>query len=278
MKLCFNEATTMKNSTLERDLELCEKYGYDLIEIRLDKLREYLETHTVEDLERFFNNNKLKPFAFNALEFITFRDEAGYNDIKENLVFLCEVGEKINCKKIVVVPTFDVGNYTKSEIKEESILRLNELADIAENYGVKLAYEFVGYPNCSVNTFGQTYDIVSSVNRDNVGMVLDCFHFHAMGSRIEDLQKADADKIFIFHIDDSEDLPIGALRDDKRLWPGEGAVDLNLILGTLKDIGYSDMVSVELFRPEYWAWDAENTVRVGKQKTIEVVNRFFEIG
>jgi 2-keto-myo-inositol isomerase len=278
MKVCFNEATTMRNSTLERDLELCEKYGYDLIEIRLDKLREYLETHTIEDLVRFFSNNKLKPFAFNALEFIIFRDEVGYNDIKENLVFLCQVGEKINCKKIVVVPTFDVGDYTKSEIKKESILRLNELADIAENYGVKLAYEFVGYPNCSVNTFGQTYDIVSSVNRDNVGMVLDCFHFHAMGSRIEDLEKAGADKIFIFHIDDSEDLPIGALRDDKRLWPGEGAVDLNLILETLREIGYSDMVSVELFRPEYWAWDAEDTVRVGKEKTIEVVNRFFEIG
>jgi 2-keto-myo-inositol isomerase len=278
MKICFNEATTMKNSTLERDLELCEKYGYDSIEIRLDKLREYLETHSVEDLDSFFNSNKLKPFAFNALEFITFRDEAGYNEIKENLVFLCEVGEKIKCKKIVVVPTFDVGDYTKTEIKQESILRLNELADIAEKYGVKLAYEFVGYPNCSVNTFEQTYDIVSAVNRNNVGMVLDCFHFHAMGSRIEDLKKADASKIFIFHIDDSEDLPIGALRDDKRLWPGEGAVDLNSILKTLKEIGYSEMASVELFRPEYWVWDAEETVRVGREKTIDVISKFFEIG
>jgi 2-keto-myo-inositol isomerase len=278
VKICFNEATTMKNSTLERDLELCEKYGYDLIEIRLDKLREYLETHTVEELTDFFTNNKLKPFAFNALEFITFRDEAGYNEIKENLVFLCEVGGKINCRKIVVVPTFDVGNYTMSEIKAESVLRLNELADIAEKYGVKLAYEFVGYPNCSVNTFGQTYDIVSAVNRDNVGMVLDCFHFHAMGSRIDDLKKADASKIFIFHIDDSEDLPVGDLRDDKRLWPGEGTVDLNSILGTLKEIGYSEMASVELFRPEYWTWEAEKTIRFGKEKTVEVVSEFFDIG
>ncbi len=278
MKICFNEATTLKNSTLELDLKLCEKYGYNLIEIRLDKLREYLETHTVEDLANFFNKSKLKPFAFNALEFITFRDEAGYNKIKEDLVFLCEIGEKINCRKIVVVPTFDVGDYTKAEIREESILRLNELADIAEKYGVKLAYEFVGYPNCSVNTFGQTYDIVSAVNRENVGMVLDCFHFHAMGSRIEDLRKADSSKIFIFHIDDSEDLPVGALRDHKRLWPGEGAVDLNSIMKTLKEIGYSDMASVELFRPEYWEWNAEDTVKVGKEKTVEVVSKFFEIG
>lgn len=277
MKVCFNQATTMKHSTLEKDLMFCEKYGYGLIEIRLDKLRDYLQTHTAEDLAAFFKNNRIKPYAFNALEFITFRDEAGYKQIKDDLVFLCEVGEKIGCKKIVVVPTFDIGAYSKTEIKKESVRVLNELADIAEKYGVKLAYEFVGYPNCSVNTFGQTYEIVKEVNRDNVGMVLDCFHFHAMNSRLEDLKKADPAKIFIFHIDDSEDLPVGALRDDKRLWPGEGAVNLDGILSTLKEIGYGEMVSVELFRPEYWDWDIEKTIKVGKEKTEEVVGKYFEI-
>lgn len=277
MKVCFNQATTWKNSTLEKDLAFCEKYGYELIEIRLDKLRDYLKAKTVDDLAAFFKNNTIKPYAFNALEFITFRDEEGYKQIKDDLVFLCEVGEKIGCKKIVVVPTFDIGSYTKTEIKNESIRALNELADIAEKYSVKLAYEFVGYPNCSVNTFGQTYDIVAAVDRDNVGMVLDCFHFHAMNSKLEDLKKADPKKIFIFHIDDSEDLPVGSLRDDKRLWPGEGAVDLDGILKTLKDIGYSEMVSVELFRPEYWDWDIEKTIKMGKEKTEEVVGKYFVI-
>jgi 2-keto-myo-inositol isomerase len=275
MKLCFNQATTMKNSTLERDLKYCEQYGYDFIEIRLDKLRDYLKTHTVADLAAFFKLNKIKPFAFNALEGITFRDDAGYRQIKADLKFLGETGEVIGCKKIVVVPTFDVGGYTKTQIKEESVRVLNELADCAGKYGVKLAYEFVGYPNCSVNTFGQTYEIIKAVNRDNVGMVLDCFHFHAMGSRLEDLKQADPQKIFIFHIDDAEDLPVGALRDDKRLWPGDGVIDLNAILRTLKEIGYGEMVSVELFRPEYWDWEVEKAIRVGKEKTEAVVEKYF---
>jgi 2-keto-myo-inositol isomerase len=278
VKICFNQATTLKSSTLEKDLRLCEEYGYDLIEIRLDKLRDYLKDHTVDDLAAFFRSNTLKPFAFNALEFITFRDAAGYRRIQDDLRFLCEVGAKIHCKKVVVVPTFDIGNYTKSQIKEESVRVLNELADQADPYGVKLAYEFVGYPNCSVNTFGQAYEIVQAVDRDNVGMVLDCFHFHAMGSRLSDLKGADARKIFIFHIDDAEDLPVGALRDDKRLWPGDGVVDLDAILGTLKEIGYSEMVSVELFRPEYWDWEVEKAVRVGQEKTEAVVGKYFEIG
>lgn len=219
----------------------------------------------------------LNPLLFNALEFITFRDEDGYRQIKADLEFLCAVGDKIGCKKIVVVPTFNVGDYTKQQIKDESVRVLNDLADTAEKHGVKLAYEFVGYPNCSVNTFGQTYDIVKAVSRESVGLVLDCFHFHAMGSRIEDLKQADPSKIFIFHIDDAEDLPVGALRDDKRLWPGDGAIDLDAILSTLKAIGYEEMVSVELFRPEYWDWDIEKAIRVGKEKTERVVSKYFDI-
>lgn len=277
MKICFNEATTMKNSTLKEDLEYCEKYGYELIEIRLDKLKDYLKLYTIDDLACFFKNNRIKPYAFNALEFITFRDAAGNKEIKENLKFLCEVGEKIDCRKIVVVPTFDIGPYTKTQIKEESIRAINDLADFAEKYNVKLAYEFVGYPNCSVNTFGQAYEIVSSINRENVGIVLDCFHFHAMNSKIEDLEKADPKKIFIFHIDDSEDLVAGALTDDKRLWPGDGFINLNLIVSTLKNIGYSEMASVELFRPEYWDWSTEKTIKTGKDKTEKVLEYYYEI-
>jgi 2-keto-myo-inositol isomerase len=275
MKIAFNEATTMRHSTLKLDLEYCEKYGYDLIEIRLDKLKEYLKENTVQDLKAFFDKSKLKPFAFNALEFISFRDELGYRQIQDELQFLCDVGAVIDCKKIIVVPTFNIGDYTQQQIKEETVRVLHELADKAATYNTSLAFEFVGYPDCSVNTFGQAYDIVQAANRENVGIVLDCFHFHAMNSKIEHLQKADANKIFVFHIDDCEDLPVGALRDQHRVWPGLGVVDLDLILKTLQEIGYREMVSVELFRPEYWEWETERAIRTGKETTENVIRKYF---
>lgn len=43
MKLGINEATCKENSSLELDLQLCEKYHYDYIEIRLDMLKDYLK-------------------------------------------------------------------------------------------------------------------------------------------------------------------------------------------------------------------------------------------
>jgi 2-keto-myo-inositol isomerase len=277
MKICFNEATTLKNSTLKRDLELCEKHGYELIEIRLDKLKEYLVKNTLEDLKAFFEANRIKPFAFNALEFINFRDEDGYQKIVDDLKFLCHVSEIINCKNVIAVPSFDIGDYTKEQIKEESVKVLHHLSEIAQPYGIKLALEFVGYPNCSINTFDQAYKIVKEVNREDVGIVLDCFHFHAMNSNIKDLRNADPNKIFVFHIDDCEELPSGALRDHHRVWPGEGDIQLDLILGTLKEIGYKEMVSIELFRPEYWEWDADRTIKVGKETTLDKVSKYFEV-
>lgn len=68
MKLCFNEATTLENSNLKQDLELCEKHGYDYIEIRtMDKLPEYLKDHSLADLAEYFRTHHIKPLALNAL-------------------------------------------------------------------------------------------------------------------------------------------------------------------------------------------------------------------
>ena len=45
MKLGFNEATALecKGQSLLADMEMCEKYGFDYIEIRFDCVRDYLK-------------------------------------------------------------------------------------------------------------------------------------------------------------------------------------------------------------------------------------------
>lgn len=276
MKIAFNQ--TLKQSTLEKDLELCEKYGFDAIELRLDKLKDYLTRHSIEELATYFKTHHLKPYSLNSLEFVTFCDDKSYNTIKEELAFLCEVGNKIDCDTIVVVPSFNVGDYTIEEIKKESIRVLNDLADQAEQANMRLAYEFVGHPDCCVNTFHQCTEILEELNRESVGMVLDFFHFHSLGSNIEDLRKIDAKKIFVIHIDDADHFPRGYLQQSRhRLFPGDGAINLDEILLALKEIGYDDTVSVELFREEYSEWDVEEFIKTAKEKTASVVGKHFNL-
>lgn len=119
----------------ETDLEYCEKAGYDLIEIRLDKLHDYLTRHTLGELKAFFDSHSIKPFAFNALEFINFRDQKGFEEIQRGLQFCCEAGAIIGCKRVVIVPTFDIGNKTKTEIREETVRAIHILAAMPNRAG-----------------------------------------------------------------------------------------------------------------------------------------------
>lgn len=278
MKLCFNEATTLENSNLAKDLEYCNQHGYDYIEIRtMDKLPEYLEKNSIEDLANFFNNNHIKPLALNALVFFNNRSEKEHDEIIEEFKGLLEVAKEIGAQYIVAVPLVTEQKILHKDIKDSSVQVLKQLSDLAAPYGVKVAVEFVGHPQCTVNTFGQAYDIVQEVNRDNVGLVFDCFHFHAMGSKIEDLKNADISKIFIVHIDDTEDFPIGFLTDEDRVWPGLGAINLDELFSVLAEKGYDDAVSVELFRPEYYQLDAEEAIKIAKETTFNVVSKHYNI-
>ncbi|MFB4322010.1 2-keto-myo-inositol isomerase, partial [Priestia sp. BR_2] len=169
MKLCFNQATTLENSNLAKDLEYCDKHGYDYIEIRtMDKLSEYLKEKSLNELAEYFNTHHIKPLALNALVFFNNRDEDEYLKIINEFKEMMDIAKSLGVKYVVAVPLVTEQKILKQDIKKSCVKVLKELSDIAEPYGVKIAVEFVGHPQCTVNTFGQAYDIVETVNRENV--------------------------------------------------------------------------------------------------------------
>src|SRR6202035_262261 len=80
---------------------------------------------------------------------------------------------------------------------------------------------------------------------DNVGLLLDAWHWHHSGATIQEI--IDAGKLIRHvHIADSADLPPDRVRDDSRLLPGEGVVDLNGFFRGLSKAGYCGYVSPEV--------------------------------
>lgn len=278
MKIGFNEATALecKGQSLMADLEACEKYGFDYIEIRFDCIKDYLKENTLEDLAEWFKNHNVKPWAYNTLVFFNQRDEAGVKEIDEEVDFIIEVANAIGLEMLITVPTSDVGPLSIEEIHDEAVERLQYLADKVAPHGLRISLEFCGAPTCSINQFGTAYDVVESVNRDNVGITLDTFHFHAMGSKWEDLERADAKKIFAFHLNDTENLPIGVLEDTHRLWPGEGALNHEKTFKILKEKGWEGVCTIEEFRPEYYELSHDDNVRIAKEKTVETISKFWK--
>ena len=266
----MNGATTMR-ADLATDIKAAGAAGFDLIEIWAAKLREFLKSNSVADLKNLIIENNLEPYSINSIEHITFRNTEDYRQIKAGTEELSRIASEIGCPYVVVVPGKLPENATKEEITKESVSVLNELADIAEKYNVGLAFEFLGQADCSVQTLDFCKEIVEKVNRKNVGLVIDTFHFYAGNSTLEAIETLDPEKLFIFHINDAENLPKEELTDAHRLYPGTGILPIKEIKERFDRIGYDRMVSIEIFRPEYWNEDPFEVTRKAKAATEQVL-------
>ncbi len=267
----MNGATTMR-ADLETDVKSAGAAGFELVEIWAAKLREYLKTHSVADLKNLLAENNVEPYSINSIEHITFRNAEDYEKIKAETEHLSATAGEIGCPYVVVVPgKMPEGGASEAEIIAESVKVLNELADIAEKHSVGLAFEFLGQADCSVQTLDLDKKIIEKVNRKNVGLVIDTFHFYAGNSSFEAIEALNPEKLFIFHINDAEDLPKENLTDAHRLYPGEGILPIKEIKQRFDKIGYDRMVSIEIFRPEYWSQDPFEVARKAKAATEKIL-------
>lgn len=284
MKIGFNEANDRfcAGHSVMQDLELCEKYGFDFIDIQSECLDRDLEKGvvTLEELGAWFASHHLKMLSYNALCFFNMKPTQAEKD--EVMAKLDEIIRRCNilgCRMIVVVPSKDMKERgltpSRQEIRADAVAVIREMLKKTEPYGIKLSIEFCGEPAMTINRFDDAYAIVQEVNHPLVGVTLDQYHFNAMSSQWGGLEKADGKKIFVWHVNGSEDLPCGAYynNDEKRMWmDAEGdCLDHARFASTLKSIGFeSDCATIEIFRPAYYEMAQEENVK----KSAEVAKAF----
>ena len=257
---------------LETDVRAAAAAGFDYLEIRAAKLRQFLKTHSVSDLKGLFGQSGVKPLSINAIEYVTFRDASANAQIRAECEELCAIAEAIACPYVVLLPgKFPAGGLSSYEVIEETVSMLRELASIAERHNVALAFEFLGQKDCSVQTLELADEIIQKVNRRNIGLVIDSFHFYVGNSTVRMIDALDPKRLFIFHINDAEDLPLDKLTDAHRLLPGLGILKLKEMIEAFKRIGYDQVASVETFRPEYWERDPFELARDAKAALASVL-------
>jgi 2-keto-myo-inositol isomerase len=276
MKLAFHGATTM-TSDLETDIAVTAQAGYKALEVWAKKMDRYLADHSLDDLNASFVNHDVKPLTLNSIEFIAFRRNE-YVQIQARLHELGKIAQAIGCPTVIVVPSPSPDrDIPWADILTEYVKVLRDLSDIARQYQVCLSFEFLGFGWCSVRTPRAAFEIIQEVDRDNIGLTIDAAHLYGGGGLISELDQLDPKRIYAFHLDDLEDTPKEAIRDDTRLLPGMGVVPLDDICARLKHIGYDGPCSIELFRPEYWHWDPLVLAIKARQAALRVLSPYFQI-
>ncbi len=258
MKLGLNGATIMP-SPVEDDIEVAAECGFAAVEFWAAKLDDFAPRGALEALRERMVELRIAPSCINSIEDITARDGAGREALLAELRRRVAMARALGAPAIVVVPSCRDERMPAPAAIDDAVGVLRAMSDVAGD--VRLAFEFLGKPGCTVPTLGMALEIVDAVDRPNVGLVIDGFHFYAGDSRIEDLQRVPIERLIAVHLNGAEDRPKDELTDAHRLYPGEGVIPAATILRILRERGYDGVASVEIFRPEYWRADAREVAR-----------------
>jgi sugar phosphate isomerase/epimerase len=134
--------------------------------------------------------------------------------------------------------------------------RLREVAVILEQYGIRLGLEYVGsktlvtrsrYP--FLRTLGETRELIGEIGQENVGFVLDSYHWYCAEDTAEDLLSLKNSDIIACDLNDARaDLSRDEQIDGTRELPGAtGVIDLKTFVSALVQIGYDGPVRAEPF-------------------------------
>ena len=147
--------------------------------------------------------------------------------------------------------------------------QLRQLGDVAEHFGVRVAYEALAWGRF-VDSYEAAARIVRLADHPRVGLCLDSFHILSKGHDPEAIETIPADKIFFVQMADAPLLSMDVLSWSRhhRLFPGEGGFDLATFMAHLVRTGYDGHVSLEIFNdtfrqadPRATAVDARRSLR-----------------
>jgi len=147
--------------------------------------------------------------------------------------------------------------------------QLRELGDLAERFGVRVAYEALAWGRF-VDSYETAARIVRLADHPRIGVCLDSFHILSKGHNPEAIETIPAGKIFFVQLADAPLLSMDVLSWSRhhRLFPGEGGFDLGAFMGHLVRTGYSGPISLEIFNdtfrqsdPRATAIDARRSLR-----------------
>ncbi len=127
--------------------------------------------------------------------------------------------------------------------RSQYVDKFGRLCDLAKPLGLTVDLEFV--PIAAVRDLAGALDVLTAVERDNAGLMIDTHHFHRSRDRAADLDRVPRGWFHFAQIcDATAEIPadrermIHILRAE-RLYAGEGGIDIADILSHIPPVPYS---------------------------------------
>lgn len=262
---CLN-ASTIATTPILKQIEVAAAAGYEAIELWHDHIDTHLAAGgTLTEIRKAIDESGLK--IPTTIYLAGWFQPAG----AEHEVAIREVRRRLEQAAAVGAEFSIAGPPAGLADRELGARHYAELLELGKEYGVKPAFEYLGFVD-DINTIEDAIDIVQRSGRADATIVVDPFHCWRGGGPVASISKLKGPQIAISHFNDATNAtPAHTQHDSDRVLPGDGSLDLRFYCDQLTAIGYDRYLSLELFRQDLWAADPLLVARLGLQKMKTVV-------
>ena len=251
----LNGATIMTTPT-DRHVRIARETGYDGVEVRAERLlADPGEVSNAADIAR-----PSEVWSLNGMQ-LQLTPEGGLDQrrLAAELAPRLDICRRLGAAYLLVVPPRVAGVDRERAI---GAMRdgLTILRDAAARDGIGVAFEFLGFADCPIDTPELAGQVVADL--PGVDLVLDSCHWHASGAG--SLDAFPIDRLAMVHLNDAPAKPPRDIEDADRLLPGRGVIRLAELIAMLLAGGYGGPWSLETFNPEYWAAEPEEIAMEGR--------------
>ncbi|HOD80674.1 MAG: Inosose isomerase [Planctomycetes bacterium ADurb.Bin126] len=269
---CLNMGTVMGHKlTLDREIELAARAGYNGIEPWTRSIKAYVEGGgSAKDLAKRAADAGLS--VEGAIGFFDWivdepdRRAKALEQARQEMELVASIGGR----RIAAPPAGATNEKVDLLAAAE---RYAALVDIGRQVGVVPAAEIWGRSQ-TMGRLGEAALVAIHCGRKEACILPDVFHMYRGGSAFEGLRLLSAQAIAVFHVNDyPADPPREQSTDAHRVMPGDGVAPLGQIFRDLAAIGYRGMISLELFNRDYWKMEPLQVARIGLEKMRSAVRK-----
>ena len=271
-KFCLNTSTLRGyRLTLREEIEVAARVGYSAIEPWISEMEAHEEAGgTLEELAQVARDNGVSiQGAIGFFDWIV--DDASQRALaleraRRDMERVARLGGTL-----IAAPPSGATETSGLDLGRAAE-RYAALCEVGRQCGVRPLVEVWGFSQ-TLSRLGEAAFIAVESGHADAGILADVYHLHKGGSPHSGLAQLNGAQMPLFHVNDYPAQPgRETIKDEQRVWPGDGVAPLADILTTLRQVNFDGYLSLELFNPEYWKSDALDTARTGLQKMQAVVD------
>ena len=273
---CLNTSTIRgHNLTITEEVDIAAEAGYRAIEPWIGKIDAYVEKGgSLKDLaKRIADHGMTVESSIGFAQWIVNDDDKrtkGMEAAKRDMDRVAQIGGKR-----MAAPAAGAQDRTDVDLMKAAE-RYRALCELGDKMGVVPMVEVWGFSK-TLTKLSQAVMVAVESGHPRACVLADVYHLHKGNSDYRGFYLMAPNSMHVLHMNDyPADPPREKITDAMRVYPGDGVAPLRDILHTLRDIGFTGHLSLELFNESYWKQhDALTVAETGLKKMREVVRKAF---